>query len=837
MNFPTTACIYLIFNVLVSVQGSFLSSSIASFMAVFAPPILSLWVSESLNVAAIVAFLATSAVITYVVFRARNSAEETLSDIESRKSAEDALRRSEAFLAEAQRLSHTGSFGWSVSTGEIIWSDETFRIFQYDRTTKPTLELVLQRVHPEDAALLKRTFERASQDGKSFDLKYRTVMPHGFVKYVHVVARGLRDESGSIEFVGAVMDVTAAKQVEDALRTSEQQWRDVFENNPTMYFMLDAETIVMAVNPFGAEQLGYTVDELVGRPVLEVFYEPDREQVKGNVALCLKHLGQSMSWELRKVRKDGSVIWVRETARAVFRANKRVLLIACEDVTGRKKAQEKVREQEIEIRQMLDLAPMHIAVLGPDRSRLSINQAALEYYGLTLEEWRNSAPGSFFHPDDLGRMRSETESKFLSRSPHETEGRLKRKDGEYRWFLFRYSAVPDEQGRITRWYLAATDIDDRKQAEGKLRHNEANLHEAQRLGRMGSWTLNVSSGAIFASPELFRILGRDPNKEKLTPEAFRESVHPEDRPFIDKTVGRARAEKTDFEFDHRMIIPDGSIKHVHSVAHPVFNDSGDLVEYIGTIMDVTERKRAEEALRQAQADLAHVSRVTTMGELTASLAHEVNQPIAAAITDANTCLRWINRDRPNLEEARAAAMRVVNDGTRAAEIISRVRLLFKKGTPQRELVDVNDLIRETIALLRSQLSRSSVSVRTDLAEDLPQVTGDRVQLQQVLMNLMLNGIDAMKEMNAGCELTIKSRQSENGQLLISVSDTGVGLPPQQANHIFDAFFTTKLQGTGMGLTISRSIIESHGGTLWAAGNAPRGASFHFTLPTKPEVQE
>jgi C4-dicarboxylate-specific signal transduction histidine kinase len=248
----------------------------------------------------------------------------------------------------------------------------------------------------------------------------------------------------------------------------------------------------------------------------------------------------------------------------------------------------------------------------------------------------------------------------------------------------------------------------------------------------------------------------------------------------------------------------------------------------------SEAIRAGEALRQAQADLAHVSRVTTVGELTASMAHEVNQPIAAAITDANTCLRWLARDQPDLQEAREAASRTVKDATRAAEIINRIRLLFKKGIPQQELVDVNDVIREMIVLLRSELTRYLISVRIELASNLPRVMGDRVQLQQVFMNLMLNGIDAMKDMNAGGELTIKSH-SRDGQLLIFVSDTGIGLPPKQADQIFNAFFTTKPHGTGMGLSISRSIIESHGGRLWAADNTPRGASLCLSLPTKDEA--
>jgi len=250
-----------------------------------------------------------------------------------------------------------------------------------------------------------------------------------------------------------------------------------------------------------------------------------------------------------------------------------------------------------------------------------------------------------------------------------------------------------------------------------------------------------------------------------------------------------------------------------------------------------ERKHAEEALREAQAELARVSRVTTMGELTASLAHEVNQPIAAAVTNANTCVRWLTRDHPDVEEARAAAIRIVKDSTRAAEIISRVRLLFKKGTPQRELVDVNEVVREMIVLLRGEASRHNILVGTEPVADLPQIMGDRVQLQQVLMNLMLNGIEAMKDVDGKRELVIKSQRAENEEVLVSVSDTGVGLPVQQADQIFKAFFTTKPQGTGMGLSISHSIIESHGGRLWAGENAPRGASFYFTLPTKVEAKE
>src|SRR2546426_1894255 len=505
-----------------------------------------------------------------------------------RRFAERKLERSEAYLAEAQRLSHTGSFGWRPSTGELLWSDETFQIFQYDRTTTPTVELILQRVHPDDAPLVRETIVRASQDGRDFEHEYRLVMPDGAVKHVDVVAHALSDRSASIEFVGAVMDVS-----------------------------------------------------------------------------------------------------------------------------------------------------------------------------------------------------------------------------------------------------------DRRRAEGDLRRSEGYLAEAQRLTRTGIWAWSVTAGrSVYWSQENYRLFAFDPEGGIPSDEAFYQRVHPEDRDRVRREVFLERPEEgSHFDVEFRLALPDGAIKYVRSTGHAVRNTSGDVVEYIGTSIDVTERKRAEEErerLRQAQEDLAHVNRVTTMGELTASLAHEVNQPIAAALTDAAACLRWLTRDNPDVEEARMSASRIVKDATRAADIISRIRLLFQKSTPERELVDVNEVIREMIVLLRGEATRYSISIRTELAADLPQVMGDRVQLQQVMMNLMINGTDAMKDVDGARELAITSQPADNGEFLVSVSDTGVGLPVPQAYQIFNAFFTTKPHGTGMGLSISRSIVESHGGRLWAKGNSPRGATFCFTLPSLNE---
>jgi signal transduction histidine kinase len=409
----------------------------------------------------------------------------------------------------------------------------------------------------------------------------------------------------------------------------------------------------------------------------------------------------------------------------------------------------------------------------------------------------------------------------------------RRKDGTEFPVEISLSPLETEEGTLVS--AAIRDITERKRAEETLRRSEAYLAEGQKLTHTGSWAGNIFTREILhSSEEHSRLYGFDCNRGLPSFEELYQRVHPDDRGRLIAEFETASRTGSDVNMHYRIVLPDGSTKFVQAIGHPVFKPSGEIGELVGILMDVTERRLADEErerLRQAQADLAYLSRVTTMGELTASLAHEVRQPIAAALTDGETCLHWLGGDRPNIEKARAAATRVVKDGTRAAEIINRIRLLFNKGTPQHELVDVNQVIAEMIVLLRGETTRYSISVRTELVADLPQVIGDRVQLQQVLLNLMINSIDAMKGVNGTRELAIKSQRAENEDVVVSVTDSGVGLPPQQGDQIFNAFFTTKPHGTGMGLRISRSIIESHGGRLWASAHTGRGATFHFTLPS------
>jgi PAS domain S-box-containing protein len=377
------------------------------------------------------------------------------------------------------------------------------------------------------------------------------------------------------------------------------------------------------------------------------------------------------------------------------------------------------------------------------------------------------------------------------------------------------------------------EVFDRQRAEETLRRTQSYLADAQRLSHTGSWGRNVATREVTHwSAECFRIYGFDPDRGLPSYEQWAERIHPDDREQRRRIVDEAIHQRSDYEMDYRIVLPDGRTRHIHTVAHPLFNDAGELAEFVGTAMDVTELKRADEErerLRQARADLVYVSRVTTMGELTASLAHEIKQPVTAALLNAKACMRWLARDEPAIAEARETAAGIADNISRASEIINRIAGLFQKAAPPRESMDVNEVIQEMVALLRSEATHYAISIKPALQRDLPKVIGDRVQLQQVLMNLTLNGIDAMKETDSAKELTITS-EAGDGELVVSISDTGTGIAPQHADRIFDAFYTTKPHGIGMGLAISRSIVESHGGRLWATSNLGPGTNFHLSLP-------
>jgi len=740
-----------------------------------------------------------------------------------RKKAEEALRRSEAYLAEAQRLSRTGSFGWNVSSGEIYWSDETYRIFGYETTTKPTIQMIIDRTHPDDRMQLQQIVDRAAMERGDFTAEHRLMMPDSSVKYVRAVARpSTGKDPQSLVYVGAVVDITERKQVEEALRQrekelrevvdtipamtvmalpdgstvfasrrwteyaglqvedslglswkaavhpdeldrhmgrrreafasgepfesevrlrrafdgeyrwflvrwvplrdeggdilrwygiladiedrkraeaalqdSEEQWKAVFENNPTMYFMVDEADNIRSVNPFGAKQLGYSTDELIGRPVEILIHEADREQALRNKALCRERLSQTVSWELRKIRKDGEIIWVRETGRAMLIKNRPVVLVVSEDITEAKRA-------EYFITQVFHSSPDGVSIVGRD---------------------------------------------------------------------YRYQRVNPLYER--NWDMPAERI----------------------VGKRVADLLGVA--------------------------VFEQTV----KPYLDRCFEGEEVSFADW-FTH------AAGRRYLAVTYSPLRPRSERVDAALVITrDLTDHLRASEALRETQTQLAHANRVATMGQLTASIAHEVSQPIAATVTNAHGGLRWLAAEPPNLDEARQALDRIVRDGARAGAVVGRIRNLVKKTPPGDERVEISTAILEVIELTRSEAMKNAVAVQTDLAESLPLIAGDRVALQQVILNLTLNALEAMSEMNEGLrELLITTVKTESGDVRVAVRDSGPGLTPAALEHLFEAFYTTKANGLGLGLSICRSIIEAHGGRLWAADNPGRGATFSFTLP-------
>jgi PAS domain S-box-containing protein len=505
-----------------------------------------------------------------------------------------------------------------------------------------------------------------------------------------------------------------------------------------------------------------------------------------------------------------------------------------QDITDRKRAGEDLRRSQFYLSEGQRLAHMGSWAFNPSGFFEYWSQELFKIYGLdphkgapTLEQYLATV-----HPADRDFMAETIRRMHAGRSGCDVKKRIVRPDGEQRYI--RSVGIPVVEGEILKGFLGtAIDITEQELLTQELERRQAHLAEAQKLTHTGSWAWRLPDRkTVHLSEEWYRIYGIDPAEGAPTWEEYLERVHPEDRLKWKGIIERAIVGKADYDQEFRILLPNGMVKWIHTVGHPVLSDAGDLEQFVGSSTDITERKSAEqerERLRQLEADLAHIDRVSTLGEMAASLAHEIKQPIAAAITSANSCIEWLAHEPPNLDRARAAAARIDKYGNRAAEIIDRIRSFYKKSPPQRELVDVNGIIHEMLTLLKGEAMRSSIAMRTDLSAELPKIIVDRVQLQQVFMNLMLNAIEAMKD--SGGELTVQS-QLQNGQFQFSVSDTGVGLPSEEVDQIFSAFFTTKPQGSGMGLAISRSIVESHGGRLWAAANDGRGATFHFTLPTQ-----
>jgi len=649
------------------------------------------------------------------------------------------------------------------------------------------------------------------------------------------------------------------RSAEEALRESEHRWRSLTEALPQLVWGATPDGACDYFSTQWTEYTGIPENELLGWGWMEVLHPDDREPTrqfwKDSVAGRRPY-----DVEYRVRRRDGVYGWFKTRGVPIRDSGGNIVkwFGSCTDISDLKRL-ESERHRFVSL---VENSTEFVGMCDLSMKPFFVNNAGRRLVGLdSLQQALETDVKDYLFPEDREFVIEQFLPQALREGRGEVEIRFRHfKTGAPIWMLFNVSPLTDPDGRHVGFATVSRDISERKRAEEELRQarNELEAKVAERTAELRRTTaeavavqqrfrdlVNALEGIVweadaetfvfsFVSNQAENILGY-PVERWSEPTFWRDHLHPEDRDWAVAIYLRATSENRNHDFEYRMIAADGRAVWLRDLVTVVVE--GDRATRLrGVMVDITTRKRGEEALRQAQADLAHVSRVTTMGELTASLAHEIRQPIAAAATNASTCLRWLTRNRPDVKKACEAASRLVKDTTRASDIIDRIRLLFQKGAPQRELIDVNEVIREMSVLLQHEATRYSISIRAELAADLPQVLADRVQLQQVLMNLMLNGIEAMKDMNPAGELTIKSQQ-ENNHLVISVSDTGVGLAPEQADQIFKAFFTTKPQGTGMGLPISRSIIESHGGRLWPTANAGRGATFHLTLPSEVEMKQ
>jgi PAS domain S-box-containing protein len=624
----------------------------------------------------------------------------------------------------------------------------------------------------------------------------------------------------------------ASSQLGEALLENELNSRLILHSIPGLVCTMSPTGEVDRFNPQILEYFGKTPEELKCWATSDAVHQDDVPRVVDAFTHSIT-TGTPYDIEHRCRRADGVYRWFQVRALPVRDTADQITgwYVLLTDIDDRKRAEDAIRASERNLTQIVNAILALAWSARTDGSAEFFNRHYLDYVGLPAEQVKDWGWMVAVHPHDLDHLRAMLRRMIASDQAAECEGRLRRFDGEYRWFLLRTNPLRDESGKTFKWYGTKTDIDDRKRAEEQLRRSQAFIAESQRLARLGGFSWRVESGQITWSDQLYTIFEFEPGG-LVTLERIGSRVHPEDIPLLGDMIERAQHAAGDLEYEHRILMPNQSVKYLHLVAHGTRDQEGRL-EYIGAVQDVTERRLAEEALTQARSDLAHVTRVTSLGVLTASIAHEVNQPLSGIITNAGTCLRMLAADPPNVEGARETAKRTIRDGNRASELITRLRALFSNKESTTDPVDLNEAAQEVIALSLSELQRNRVILRPEFADDLPMVTGDRVQLQQVILNLLKNASDSMNAVNdRPRQLQIRTERGRDNHVRLTVQDAGVGLNPQAMHRLFQAFYTTKNDGMGIGLSVSRSIIERHHGRLWAEPNDGPGATFSFSIPPR-----
>lgn len=755
------------------------------------------------------------------------------------------LRQTEATLSEAQRLTHTGSFVFNVASGRNVWSEEIYRIYEFEPAPDVSMEMLLSRAHPDDHDRIRRYIAEISDDDREYNFEHRLLMPDGSVKTIRIVARAVRDESGDVSLIGTAMDITASKRADERLR----KLASVIENSNDFIGYSSAEGPVSYLNSAGRRLVGLEVDEDISMFHMSDFHPAEDHRTFLNKIIPI--LSRDGHWEGERTLRHFKTHAEIAVFQTIFLISddggdpRTTIATICRDITERKRdivrqrqAEEALRESEArlakaerELRLTLDTIPTLAWRTRKDGFAEYLNKRWLDYTGISLKDALGWEWQAAVHPDDRSGLVEAWLKMLSSEKPSDVEARMRRFDGSYRWFVFRAEALRDENGAVMGWYGTNFDIEDRKQAERALQRSEAYSAEAQKLSQTGSIAWDPASGEHFWSDETYQIMGFD-RGIKPSMDMIIQRVHPDDRNHLRQEVERTSQGAQEYDYEQRLLFPDGQIKHLHVRAHRVQYESGK-EEVVGALIDITAAKKSQEALHAAQVGLAHASRVATLGEISASIAHEVNQPLAAIVANGQACLRFLRREQPDLDDVRGAVEWIVKDGNRAGEVIRRVRGLLKKSTIEKTQLDISDLINEVAALLRRELAGQLVTLRLELAPAVSPIFADRVQLQQVIINLIMNGVDAMQATaDRPRVLIIRTYEDNAGRVEVLVKDNGSGIPAENLGRLFDAFFSTKPGGLGIGLSICRSIIEEHGGRLWALNNRQGpGSTFEFSLPT------
>ena len=742
-------------------------------------------------------------------------------------------------------VEHMPGFAWSAGQdGKLRYVTPRLVEFTGKRIEDVSNTAVL---HPEDVAATLNAWSHAVATGEPYLVEHRVRRVDGSYRWFRVSALRVRDPgSQDLRWYGVDIDIDEQKRTDDAVRESEQRLTRLIETLPAMLWRATPDGEPDYINPRlanytgrgldgvgrGPEDLGRTLDDLVKLKVQNAMvHQDDLEAAAG--AWARAHATEGAFDLTARLRgADGSYRWFQARAEPMRDEAGRIVhwYGVAVDIDDRKQAEDALRKSEQELRGIVDALPQTISVLGPDGTGRYANRPLLDYTGLTMEQLMTpDSRGNpvLFHPDDRARLKDERLQGLARKMPFEIEWRVRRKDGQYRWFLVRYHPLRDEQGQILRWYAGGTDIDDRKRAEEALRKSEQELRLLIETLPAMVWRTSADGEPDYINQRYADYLGRP--LAALAQEKWREIVHPDDVATASREWSWARETETPLDTTCRFRKADGEYRWFHVHAEPLLDGDGRVVRWYGVHVDIDDLKKAEEALRATQAQLSRASEIAAVSGVAASIAHEISQPLAAMVAYGHACQRWLAADPPNFERARLAAERIVRDGTSAAEVVSRIRALFKRADLSRTLVNLNQVIGEVNRLLTDEVASRNISIATDLADDLPPIWADPVQMQQVIANLARNGVDAMASEDSRPKvLDIRSRRDGTNRVLIEVRDRGSGL--DDVEKVFEPFFTTKKEGMGMGLAICRWIVEAHEGRLWAARNSPRGAVFSFALP-------